>query len=208
MVITPTNIRPVTIEIIVQLSGRGLSQNDFENYCHKVSQSGISKVLRSFGRVIPYNWRHCNSLWRHMVQVPIFFKVASPVLRRLHYNNVQWPQRHLNSAASRQFVQQFAQADIKRNLKATHHAPFEKGIHRWPVDSPHKGPVISVIILTYNTSHELCTMFALWFALWWTVLWYELSSFYTYKITSFVLGITPSHKSHNAPENIPQCTIL
>ena len=43
----------------------------------------------------------------------------------LHYSNVKWPPMHLNWPASRhrQFVQQFVQADIKRNAKALHHWP-------------------------------------------------------------------------------------
>ena len=34
-----------------------------------------------------------------------------------------------------------AQAQIKENIKAPRHWPFVRGIHRWPVISPHKGPV-------------------------------------------------------------------
>ena len=30
----------------------------------------------------------------------------------------------------------------KRNIKALCYWPFVRGIHRWPVDSPHKGPVM------------------------------------------------------------------
>ena len=40
------------------------------------------------------------------------------------------------------FVQLFVQANIKESIKAPQHWPFVKGIHRWPVDSPHKGPVM------------------------------------------------------------------
>ena len=32
-------------------------------------------------------------------------------------------------------------AEIKENMKAPHYWPFVRGIHRWLVDSPHKGPV-------------------------------------------------------------------
>ena len=30
----------------------------------------------------------------------------------------------------------------QRNIKALHYWPFVRGIHWWPVDSPHKGPVM------------------------------------------------------------------
>ena len=40
------------------------------------------------------------------------------------------------------FAQQLVQANNKENIKATHHWPFVRGIHRSPVDSPHKGPVM------------------------------------------------------------------
>ena len=39
------------------------------------------------------------------------------------------------------FTQPFVQAQIKENIKAPRHWPFVRGIHRWPVNSPHKGPV-------------------------------------------------------------------
>ena len=59
-----------------------------------------------------------------------------------HYSDVKWPPKHLNSPASRLFVQQFAQSDIKGITKVLHHWPFVKGIHQWPVDSPPKGSVM------------------------------------------------------------------
>ena len=34
------------------------------------------------------------------------------------------------------------QSNNKGCIKAPHHWPFVKGIHWWPVDSPHKGPVM------------------------------------------------------------------
>ena len=50
--------------------------------------------------------------------------------------SLQWC--HINLMATREFVQQFTQA----NIKGTYYWPFVKGIHRWPVDSLHKGPVM------------------------------------------------------------------
>ena len=47
----------------------------------------------------------------------------------------------LKSPASRVFTQPFIQAQIKENIKAPRHWPFVWGIHRWPMNSPHKRPV-------------------------------------------------------------------
>ena len=58
----------------------------------------------------------------------------------------QWTRWRLKSLASRLFAQPFVQAWIKENVKATRHWPLwgestMRGIHRWPVDSHHKGAV-------------------------------------------------------------------
>ena len=56
----------------------------------------------------------------------------------------------LKSPALRWYTQPFIQAQIKENIKAPRHWPlcgeFTSDrwiplIHRWPVNSPHKGPV-------------------------------------------------------------------
>ena len=47
----------------------------------------------------------------------------------------------MGAMASRLFAQPFGQEKIKENVKAPRHWPLRGGIHRWPVDSPHKGPV-------------------------------------------------------------------
>ena len=39
-------------------------------------------------------------------------------------------------------VQQFIHASIKGNIKGPHHWRLLGGMHRWPVDSPPKGPII------------------------------------------------------------------
>ena len=40
------------------------------------------------------------------------------------------------------FLQQFIQVCSKNTRKSSHHWPFVRAIHRWPVDSPHKGWVM------------------------------------------------------------------
>ena len=51
---------------------------------------------------------------------------------------------HLKSPAFRLFTQLFVNVQIKESIKALHDAAslaFVRGIHRWPMNSPHKGPV-------------------------------------------------------------------
>ena len=49
--------------------------------------------------------------------------------------------RRLKSPASRLFTQPFIQAQIKQNIKSSVSLPFVRGIHRCPVNYPHKGQV-------------------------------------------------------------------
>ena len=51
-----------------------------------------------------------------------------------------WVQWRLKSPASRLFTQPFIQTQIKENIKAPRLA-FVRGVHRGPVNSPHKVPV-------------------------------------------------------------------
>ena len=55
--------------------------------------------------------------------------------------------KHLNSPAFSQFDQQFAQADIKVNVKTPNHWPVMKGIHQWMMHSHHKDPVMRKVLL-------------------------------------------------------------
>ena len=53
----------------------------------------------------------------------------------------QWVRWRLKSPASRLFAQGFFRALIKRKHQSSASLAIVGGIHRWPVDSPHKGPV-------------------------------------------------------------------
>ena len=53
----------------------------------------------------------------------------------------QWASWRLKSPATRRFIQIFVEASIKENIKIHFTGLFLEGIRRWPVDSPHKGPV-------------------------------------------------------------------
>ena len=69
------------------------------------------------------------------------------LLQKYHYNDVL-----MSTMASQitgiSIVQPFVQAQIKENIKPPRHWLFE-WIHRWPVDSPHKGWVM-VKIFTFD----------------------------------------------------------
>ena len=54
--------------------------------------------------------------------------------------------------ATRLFFFSKVQAKIKGNIKDMHHWSFMRGIHRWLVDSHHKGPPVSYIFLIRNLS--------------------------------------------------------
>ena len=74
----------------------------------------------------------CTAFVIHTVAIPI-----TPLKQRQ-----MTTKKHPDSPAYRLFVQQFGQAAMKGNIKAPHHWPFVKGIHRWPVDSLNKRPVM------------------------------------------------------------------
>ena len=52
-----------------------------------------------------------------------------------------WARWRLKSPASRLFALLFVRAQIKEKNQSSTSLAFVRGIHRWPMDSPHKGPV-------------------------------------------------------------------
>ena len=75
--------------------------------------------------------------------VPILFRFQCAIsLRLLRFITVTiWARLRLRSPASRLFNQLIIQAEIKENIKSSASKAFVRGIHRWSVNSPHKGPV-------------------------------------------------------------------
>ena len=59
-------------------------------------------------------------------------------LKALNHNDVKWASRHLNGHTDRLFVHQFSQATFKSYTSLSLYG----GIHRWPEDSPTKGPLM------------------------------------------------------------------
>ena len=52
---------------------------------------------------------------------------------------------HEQSPASQQFVQQHVQGKNKENSKVMYYWLFVRGIQQWPLDSPHKWPVMQTV---------------------------------------------------------------
>ena len=52
-----------------------------------------------------------------------------------------WARYHLKSPAPRLFTQPFIQGADQRKHQSSASLVFVRWIHRWPVNSPHKGPV-------------------------------------------------------------------
>ena len=82
----------------------------------------------------------------------------------IHYIDVTWASWRLKSLETEQFIQQFIQVS-KHQSQWKHHritGPFVRVIHRWPVDSPHKGLVLwktlscpDIVMLPPHKVHRL-----------------------------------------------------
>ena len=59
--------------------------------------------------------------------------------------SIQWRYNECDGVSNHQppdcLLNRLFKVQIKENIKATRHWPFVRRIHRWPVNSPHKGPV-------------------------------------------------------------------
>ena len=61
-------------------------------------------------------------------------------------HDITWAAWHLRWLAHQLFAHQLGQVNNKeKKIKVLHCCPFVRGIHRWPVDSPHKWPVIQKV---------------------------------------------------------------
>ena len=88
-------------------------------------------------------WRHCNEIaqlvWLEITGYMDEFQV--PVYERIyHYNDVTGPAWRPGSPTIRVFSSTICQGWCQSNIKAPRDWPFIRRIHRWPMDSPHKGP--------------------------------------------------------------------
>ena len=77
----------------------------------------------------------------------------------------EWARWRLKSPGSRLFTQPFIQGADQRKYQSSASLAFVRGIHRWPVNSPHKWPVTrkkfpsdDVIIFYYMLIYPLRTV--------------------------------------------------
>ena len=73
--------------------------------------------------------------WQYWSWVDVLTSDALYVIQ--HYCDVIWPWWQLKSTGTRLFYQKIIQYN-----KTSHYRPLVRETHRWPVDSPHKGPVM------------------------------------------------------------------
>ena len=68
---------------------------------------------------------------------------------------------HLKLPATPAFVQRYIQANNHENIKIPHYWSFGGGIHRWQVDSPHKGQLMQKAFLYHVFIMESTTSIAI-----------------------------------------------
>ena len=59
-----------------------------------------------------------------------------------HYSDMLWASWHLKSGSTQLFVWQLNPANHKETMETPYCWLVVRGIHQWPVDSPHKGLVM------------------------------------------------------------------
>ena len=90
-------------------------------------------MIRSY-RVFTFN----SGFWKIVIPVYQYIKKCFFFLSDSLTRSPRW---RLKSPASRLFTQQFIQVADERKHRSSASLAFVMGIHRWPVNSPHKGPV-------------------------------------------------------------------
>ena len=73
----------------------------------------------------------------------------------MHYSDVTWTSWRLKSPATSLFVQPLVQVHIKEKHQSPTSLALVRGIHRWPVGSPHKGPVMRKMFLFADAIMEI-----------------------------------------------------
>ena len=93
----------------------------------------VSRVLSEVG-FVRYCYYHAGKLHYHRSRmiVPMWFITVTS----------QWARWRLKSPTSRLFTQAFIQAQIKNKHQSSASLAFVRGIHRWPVNTPHRWPVM------------------------------------------------------------------
>ena len=130
-------------------------------YCHITIVSSI-RVLNGVGDTCllitpPRVWGHC---------VTVLTFSASWTSRWCHVSGMAY-----RFTAFSILDLQFAQANNKENTQAQCYWPFVRGIHRWPVDSPHNWPVMWKVFPWHDV-----TWTALAITIWWIMSYLKRAS--------------------------------
>ena len=57
-------------------------------------------------------------------------------------SGIKWASRYLKTLENVMFVEQLVQTNNSDIIKGQHYCFFGSVINQWPMDSPHKGPVM------------------------------------------------------------------
>ena len=114
---------------------------------------------------------------------------------------LKWARWRITSPASRLFTQRCIQAQIKENINALSLA-FVRGIHRWPVNSPHKWPVMQKMFPFDDVIMATCLIgFRYLFHKWFNNMQYELNPIFgNYMANNSLFYAIPISENGNAPE--------
>ena len=121
------------------------SINDFTRYGFIYSRAIFAWILNVSIPEVSYNFKDLKP-WPYLsgrTEMRVFYGSSS--MGRTQITIIimvtSWARWRPKSPASRQFAQTFIQTQIKGNIKAPCHWRFVRGIHRSPVNSPHKAPI-------------------------------------------------------------------
>ena len=107
---------------------------------------GNSRTKASDAELWCFLWSASEHMVEQTVETPVISEAIPQVYRHCNVRasitvTSWWAQWRLKSPVSRSFTQPFIQVQIKQNISVPGDWPFLRGIHQWPVNSPHKGPV-------------------------------------------------------------------
>ena len=119
--------------------------------------TGAGAVGRLPGCTVANNRRMWIHAWRDSTNIwyPPPNKSQQNTLYERH---AVWSRRRLDSL----LIRKIFQANIKENIKVPPPLPVVKGIHRWPMDSLHKGPVIPQTCSCHDVTN-VCVFYGLYF---------------------------------------------
>ena len=99
----------------------------YKNYLNRVSMHTIDKTLQAPHQPVNQSPQPVQLKWMGISTVSTMTS--------------QWARWRLTSPASRLFIQPFVEGADQSKCQRSASLAFVRGIHRWPMNSPHKGPV-------------------------------------------------------------------